>query len=312
MLSKDFLTYEELSQSDVDAIIAKSAELKDNLKKGYREQSLSGQSVALVFDKPSTRTRISFEVGLFQLGAHAVVLNGQDMQLGRGETIEDTGRVISRYCDAIVIRTFEQEKLEKLAAAASVPVINALTDAHHPCQALADMFTIYEKKKMLAGLKLAYLGDGNNVLNSLMIAAATSGMNIAAACPAGFSPDIKVVKTAKKLAVETGSTVFITEDPMAAAKQADILYTDVWVSMGDEAERKKRLEALQPYRIDEEIMSIAKVDALVMHCLPAHRGEEIDAGILDGPNSIVFDQAENRLHAQKALMFEMIGKGGRR
>lgn len=312
MLSKDFLTYEELSQSDVDAIIAKSAELKDNLKKGYREQSLSGQSVALVFDKPSTRTRISFEVGLFQLGAHAVVLNGQDMQLGRGETIEDTGRVISRYCDAIVIRTFEQEKLEKLAAAASVPVINALTDAHHPCQALADMFTIYEKKKMLAGLKLAYLGDGNNVLNSLMIAAATSGMNIAAACPAAFSPDKKVVKTAKKIAVETGSTVFITEDPMAAAKQADILYTDVWVSMGDEAERKKRLEALQPYRIDEEIMSIAKVDALVMHCLPAHRGEEIDAGILDGPNSIVFDQAENRLHAQKALMFEMIGKGGRR
>ncbi len=311
MLSKDFLTYEELDKGDVDALLAKAAELKDKLKKGYREEPLLGKSVALVFDKPSTRTRISFEVGLFQLGAHAVVLYGQDMQLGRGETIEDTGKVISRYCDAIVIRTFEQEKLEKLASAATVPVVNALTNQYHPCQALADMFTVFEKKKTLAGLKMAYLGDGNNVLNSLMIAAATSGMNISAACPKAFSPDAKIVKTAKEIAADNGSTVTVTEDPMTAAKQADILYTDVWVSMGDEAERVERMEALRPYRIDEEVMSVAKVDALVMHCLPAHRGEEIDAGILDGPNSIVFDQAENRLHAQKALMAALIGKGGR-
>jgi ornithine carbamoyltransferase len=310
MLSKDFLTYQELDIGDVDALLNKAAELKDKLKKGFREQPLLGKSVALVFDKPSTRTRISFEVGLYQLGAHAVVLNAEDMQLGRGETIEDTGRVISRYCDAIVIRTFEQEKLEKLAAAASVPVVNALTDTHHPCQALADMFTIKEKKNTLAGLKLAYLGDGNNVLNSLMIAAATSGMNISAACPAAFSPDKEFVKAAKEIASETGSTVLITEDPMAAAKQADILYTDVWVSMGDEGDRRKRVEALRPYRINEEVMSVAKVDALVMHCLPAHRGEEIDAGILDGPSSIIFDQAENRLHAQKALMLELLGKRG--
>jgi ornithine carbamoyltransferase len=312
MLSKDFLTYEELDKGDVDALIAKAADMKDKLKKGYREQPLAGKSVAIVFDKPSTRTRISFEVGVYQLGAHAVILSGQDMQLGRGETIEDTGRVISRYCDAIVIRTFEQEQLERLAAAATVPVINALTDTHHPCQALADMFTIYENKETLAGLKLAYLGDGNNVLHSLLIAAATSGMNIAAACPAAFSPDPKVVKMAKEIAAETNSTVAIVEDPMAAAKQADILYTDVWVSMGDEGERKKRVDALRPYRIDEEVMSVAKVDALVMHCLPAHRGEEIEAGILDGPNSIIFDQAENRLHAQKALLAELIGRSGRR
>lgn len=312
MLSKDFLTYEELDASDVDSLLASAADLKDKKKKGYIDRPLAGKSAALIFEKPSTRTRISFEVGLFQLGAHAVVLSGQDMQLGRGETIEDTGRVISRYCDAIIIRTFEQAKVEKLAESARVPVINALSDAFHPCQALADMFTIKEKKKTLAGLKLAYLGDGNNVCHSLLIAAATSGMNMTAACPRAYSPGKGVVKIAKEIASETGADIKVTDDAVAAAKQADVLYTDVWVSMGDEADSKRRVAALRPYRIDEEIASVAKVDALIMHCLPAHRGEEIDAEVLDGPNAVVFDQAENRLHAQKALLLELMKKGGKR
>lgn len=312
MLSKDFLTFDELDKADLKALLDKATEIKERLKKGHREKLLDGKSVALIFEKPSTRTRISFEVGLFQLGAHAVVLNGQDMQLGRGESIEDTGRVISRYCDAIVIRTFGQDKLEKLAQAASVPVVNALSDEYHPCQALADMLTIREKKDALEGLNLTYLGDGNNVCNSLMLAAATAGMNITVGCPNEYAPNKKVVKKAREIARENASSVVITDDAMKAAHQADILYTDVWVSMGDEKDARQRVSVLQPYRINEEIMSVASVDAIVMHCLPAHRGKEIDAEVLEGPNSVVFDQAENRLHAQKALLVELLKKGGRR
>jgi ornithine carbamoyltransferase len=312
MLSKDFLTFDELDKADLNALLGKAAEIKERLKKGHREKLLDGKSVALIFEKPSTRTRISFEVGLFQLGAHAVVLSGQDMQLGRGETIEDTGRVISRYCDAIVIRTFGQDKLEKLALSATVPVINALSNEYHPCQALADMLTIREKKETLEGLNLTYLGDGNNVCNSLMLAAATAGMNITVGCPSEYAPNKKVVKKAREIARENASSISITDDAMKAAHQADILYTDVWVSMGDEGDAKKRTGALQPYRINEEIMSVASVDAIVMHCLPAHRGQEIDAEILEGPHSVVFDQAENRLHAQKALLVDLLQKGGRR
>lgn len=309
MLSKDFLTFEELDKTDLGLLLDKAAEIKEQLKQGHRVKYLDGMSVALIFEKPSTRTRISFEVGIYQLGGHAVVLSGQDMQLGRGETIEDTGRVISRYCDAIVIRTFAQDKLEKLAQAAKVPVINALSNEHHPCQALADMLTIREKKGDLANLKLAYLGDGNNVCNSLLLAAATAGMNITVASPADYAPDKKVVKAAREIAKETSASVAIVEDAMEAARQADVLYTDVWVSMGDEEDAKQRVAALRPYKIDEEVMSVAKVDAIVMHCLPAHRGEEIDAEVLEGPNSVVFDQAENRLHAQKALLVELLNKG---
>lgn len=306
MIGKDFLTGTEMDGVDIDELLKQSMLMKDRLKKGFAEKLLDGKSVALIFEKPSTRTRISFEVGLFQLGAHPIMLSGREMQLGRGETIEDTGKVISRYCDAIVIRTFEQSKLEALAAAASVPVINALSDAFHPCQALADLLTIMEKKRVLAGLKIAYLGDGNNVCNSLMLAAAATGMNISVGCPADYSPDVEVVAQAKEIGEKTGSKILLTTDALEAASQADVLYTDVWVSMGEEDERQERLEALRPYRIDEETMAVAKVDALVMHCLPAHRGEEIEADVLDGPNSVVFEQAENRLHAQKALMVTLL------
>lgn len=302
MNGKDFLNGSELSGAELVALLDRSELMKDRLKKGFSDRVLEGKSVAMIFEKPSTRTRISFEVGLSQLGAHPIMLSGREMQLGRGETIEDTGKVISRYCDAIVIRTFEQSKIEALAAAASIPVVNALSDEYHPCQALADMLTIKEKKHSLTGLKLAYLGDGNNVCHSLMIAAASVGMNIAVGCPDGYRPDQAVTMQAQSIAANTGSEILITSDALKAAKNADALYTDVWVSMGEEEEREQRLDALRPYRIDEETMAVAKVDAVVMHCLPAHRGEEIDASILEGPNSVVFDQAENRLHAQKALM----------
>lgn len=309
MIAKDFLTFAELSSADLTELMQKAAALKDDFSKGYQPKLLEGKSVALIFEKPSTRTRISFEVGLFQLGAHPIMLSAREMQLGRGETIGDTGKVIARYCDAIIIRTFEQEKLVELADVSPVPVVNALSNDYHPCQALADMFTIKEKKGSFKGLKLAYLGDGNNVCHSLLLASATAGMKMVAACPNGYKPKSEVVETAMKIANETGGEISLTTDAVAAARQADILYTDVWVSMGDaEIEREKRLEALRPYRIDEEKLSVARVDALVMHCLPAHRGEEIDAGVIDGPHSIVFDQAENRLHAQKALMVRLLVK----
>lgn len=308
MITKDFLTFAELNPEELAAILTNAAVLKNELKQGYQKKILEGKSVALIFEKPSTRTRISFEVGLYQLGANPIVLNAPEMQLGRGETIEDTGKVIARYCDAIVIRAYEQAKLEALAGASPVPVVNALSDSFHPCQALADLLTIQENRGTLAGQKIAYLGDGNNVLNSLLYAAATAGMEIAAACPKEFSPDHEVVERARSIAASTGGSVQINTDAMKAAKNADVLYTDVWVSMGDEGERTQRMSALRPYRIDEEVVSVAKMDALIMHCLPAHRGEEIEGEILDGPNSVVLDQAENRLHAQKALMVSLLNK----
>ncbi len=312
MKGKDFVTGLEADALDLDELLALSLQLKEEQKKGVETQPLKNMSIAVIFEKPSTRTRVSFEVGLAQMGAHPVVLSGRDMQLGRGETIEDTGRVLARYCDAIVIRTFAQDKLEALAQAAAVPVVNALSDLYHPCQALADMLTIRERRGGLAGLKLAYFGDGNNVCHSLLIAAATAGMNMTVACPDGYQPDPKVIAIANRLAEESGAEIAVTEDASAAADKADALYTDVWVSMGQEAEKDARLTALSPYRIDEAILATAKADALVMHCLPAHRGEEITGAVLDGPNSVIFDQAENRLHAQKALMVTLMEQRGGR
>ena len=307
MIGKDFLTGEEANAVDLDALMARSLELKEKQKRGGGARLLEHKSVAMIFEKPSTRTRISFEVGLAQLGAYPVMLSGREMQLGRGETIEDTGRVISRYCDAIVIRTFEQEKLDALAAAATVPVVNALSDMYHPCQALADMLTIREKKGGLAGMKLAYFGDGNNVCHSLLLAAATVGMNMSVACPDDYRPMVDVVKAAERLASISGAEIMVTNDALTAADKADALYTDVWVSMGQEEEKEARLRALRPYQIGETCLAAAKDDVIVMHCLPAHRGEEIEASVLDGPHSVVFDQAENRLHAQKALMATLLG-----
>jgi ornithine carbamoyltransferase len=256
----------------------------------------------MIFQKPSTRTRVSFEVGIHELGGTGLYLSANDLQLGRGETIRDTANVLDRYLDAIMIRTFAQEDVEELAEHADVPVINGLTDYSHPCQALADLMTIRERLERLSGVRLLYLGDGNNVCISLMLGAARFGMRFVAAVPEGYDPDENAVTAAKRAAVQMGGTVELVRDPKEAAEGADVLYTDVWTSMGQEEEAERRRSDLTAYRIDDELLSRAAPDAIVLHCLPAHYGEEITEEILYGPNSAVWDQAENRLHAQKALM----------
>ena len=277
-------------------------DLADELKRlqQAREEHhlLPGRTLGMIFQKPSTRTRVSFEVGIYQLGGTALYLSAGDLQLGRGETIKDTAHVRSRYLDAIMIRTFEQSDVEELAEHASIPVINGLTDSAHPCQALADVMTIRERFGRLEGLKVVYLGDGNNVCASLMVACAKLGMDFVAATPAGYRPAAEAVQIAR----ETGGSVELVEDPRAAADGADVLYTDVWTSMGQEEERERRLRDLARYGIDAELVARARDNAIVLHCLPAHYGEEISEEVLYGPRSAVWDQAENRLHAQKALM----------
>jgi ornithine carbamoyltransferase len=269
--------------------------------------ALSGRSVAMIFEKPSTRTRVSFEVAISSTGAHPVVLSGAELQLGRGETIEDTGRVLSRYVDAIVLRTFGQERLEFLAAAASVPVINALSDFEHPCQCLADLMTIRERKGHLSGLTLAYLGDGNNVAHSLLLGGALSGMRVRVATPPGYEPIPQVMGRAEEIAEETGGAVEVLTDPADAAKGADVLYTDVWASMGQEGEEGERTLVFRQYQLNQGVVDLAGPDVVVLHCLPAHRGMEITSEVLDGPHSAVWDQAENRLHTQRALLLSLVG-----
>jgi ornithine carbamoyltransferase len=256
----------------------------------------------MIFQKPSTRTRVSFEVGIAQLGGTALYLSAGDLQLGRGETIRDTGSVLSRYLDAIMIRTFDQRDVEELADAASVPVINGLTDSSHPCQALADVLTIRERLGRLEGVRLAYLGDGNNVCSSLMAAGAKLGLHVVAATPEGYEPDEKALELAQAAAQESGGSVAVVRDPQEAANGADVLYTDVWTSMGQEDERERRLRDLAGYGIDDALLARAADEAIVLHCLPAHYGEEITEEILYGPRSAVWDEAENRLHTQKALL----------
>jgi ornithine carbamoyltransferase len=256
----------------------------------------------MIFEKPSTRTRISFEVGIVELGGYGLYLSANDLQLGRGETIKDTGHVLERYLDAIMIRTFEQEDVEQLAEHADIPVINGLTDYAHPCQALADLMTIRERLGRLSGARLAYLGDGNNVCVSLMVGAARFGMRFVAATPKGYEPDANAVNAARRAAVQMGGTVELVRDPREAAREADVLYTDVWTSMGQEKESERRRKDLAGFQIDGELLSHASPDAIVLHCLPAHYGEEITEEVLYGPQSAVWDQAENRLHAQKALL----------
>jgi ornithine carbamoyltransferase len=269
--------------------------------------SLQGRQVALVFEKPSTRTRVSFETAVTSSGGHAIVLRGDELQLGRGETIEDTGRVLSRYVHAIVLRTFGQDRLERLAEAASVSVVNALSDQEHPCQALADLQTIREKKGRLAGLVLAYVGDGNNVAHSLMLGGVMSGMEVRVASPPTYGPFPRVVDRCNEIGKDTGGGIMVTDDPRAAAKGAHVLYTDVWTSMGQEAENAQRLEALAEYQLNQDLVDLASRESIVMHCLPAHRGEEITADVMDGPRSVVWDQAENRMHSQKALLAYLLG-----
>jgi ornithine carbamoyltransferase len=297
--ARHYLTVASLDPGELAHVL----DLADALKADRRARDdLRGRSVGMIFEKPSTRTRVSFQVALTELGADAVVLSAAELQLGRGETVEDTARVLSRYLHAVVVRTFAQSRLDALAAAGTIPVINALSDLAHPCQALADLQTIRERKGRLAGLTLAYLGDGNNVAHSLLEAGAMTGMRVALGSPPGYGPRPEVVASAEAIAAGSGGRVLITTDPLEAARDADVVYTDVWASMGQEAERDARVALFRSYQVDPRVLDAARPDAIVMHCLPAHRGEEIAAEVLDGPHSVVWDQAENRLHSQKALL----------
>jgi ornithine carbamoyltransferase len=296
-MKRDFLRLWDLSSEEIALLLKRAIELKSG--KDANKCPLIGKSIGLLFEKASTRTRVSFEVGIYQLGAHATYMNPNEIQLGRGETIHDTARVLSRYLDAIVIRTFSHNSLIDFASSTPVPVINGLSDLHHPCQALADLMTIHEKKGTLKGIRLSYIGDGNNVANSLIEAASRMGIHITLACPKNYEPDPHLLKEAKASAK---SEIKIVRDPKKAADKADVLYTDVWVSMGQEKEAREKKEQLRGYQLNSKILSCAKKDAIVLHCLPAHRGEEITDEVMDGPQSAVFDQAENRLHTQKALL----------
>ncbi len=298
-MPRHFLVDDDLTPAEQERVLDEADRLKKDRYAGSRV--LDSRSVALVFEKPSTRTRLSFETGVSELGGHPMVIDASTTQLGRGETLEDTAMVMSRYCAAIVIRTFGQDRIERLAGAASIPVINALTDYVHPCQALADLQTIRERRGSLSGLTLTYVGDGNNVAHSLMLAGVTAGMRVRVAAPRGYEPIAQVVRRANQIGEETGGAAVVLTDPTDAARGADVLYTDVWASMGQEDESASRQLVFQSYQLDRRLVELAHQDVLVMHCLPAHRGEEISAEVMDGPQSVVWDQAENRLHAQKAL-----------
>ncbi|MGH2734759.1 MAG: ornithine carbamoyltransferase [Actinomycetota bacterium] len=300
MVKRDFLSIDDLSVDELGDVLGRAAKMK---KKPERLNGvLSGQQIALIFEKPSTRTRVSFEVAVTQLGGNAIVLRSDELQLGRGETVGDTGRVLNRFVDALVVRTFDQERLDELAAAGEAPVINALSDHEHPCQALADLQTIAEVKGQLEGLALAYLGDGNNVAHSLMLGGAKSGMDVRVASPPGYQPDASVTERARAIAAETGGKLAVTDVVAEAAHGADVVYTDVWTSMGQDGEAEARRNALERFQVNRDLLELADDHAIVMHCLPAHRGEEIAAEVMDGPRSVVWDQAENRLHSQKALL----------
>jgi ornithine carbamoyltransferase len=291
-----------LSNEEIEQILKTSELLKFQLLRGEEHPLLKGKTLAMIFEKPSTRTRVSFEVGMWQLGGYALYLNAADLQLGRGETIADTAQVLSRYVDGIMARVFAHQTILDLIKYSRVPVINGLSDFTHPCQGLADLFTVYEKKGRLSGLKLAYLGDGNNVAHSLLFGCSKVGMNITLACPKGYEPDPEVVLKAKEGAKKSGCEVRVTKDPKEAVKEADIVYTDVWVSMGKEKEHEKMVRVFKSYQVNGKLVKEAKEDYIFMHCLPAHRGEEVTDEVADSENSVIFDQAENRLHTQKALL----------
>ena len=304
-MTRDYLSVDDLSSDELAHVLDLASSLKTD--RSLHARALAGRAIALLFEKSSTRTRLSFEVGVAQLGAHPLTLSTGDLQLGRGETIEDTGRVMSRYVDAIVLRTFEQERLEALAAAATVPVVNSLSDFEHPCQALADLQTVRERFGGLEGRTLTYVGDGNNVAHSLLLAGAKSGMHVRVATPPGFEPIPLVSQRASEIASEHGGSVQVGNDAKVAAEGADVLYTDVWASMGQEEESDERSLVFPAYRIDRTLVDVAAPDAIVLHCLPAHRGHEITDEVIDGPRSAVWDQAENRLHTQKALLLFLFG-----
>lgn len=299
---KDFISLHDYSKEELTKLLELALKLKDENKKGIAHPILAGKTLGMIFTKSSTRTRVSFEVGMTQLGGYPLFLSANDIQLGRGETIYDTAKVLERYLDGIMIRTYDHSDVLELAMHADIPVINALTDLLHPCQVLADLQTIYEHKGRLEGLKFAYIGDGNNMANSIMYGCAKMGLNCAIATPAGYEPNTEVIENAKADAKKSGSELIITQDPKSAIKDADIVYTDTWVSMGQEAEKAERIKIFMPYQIDKNLFANAKEDAIFMHCLPAYRGYEVTADVIDSANSVIFDEAENRLHAQKAIM----------
>ncbi|MHB1315451.1 MAG: ornithine carbamoyltransferase [Christensenellales bacterium] len=299
---KHLLCLQQYTPDEILQVLSLALKLKEQQKQKTEHPLLKGKTLGMIFSKSSTRTRVSFEVGIYQLGGLGLFLSSNDIQLGRGETIADTARVLSRMVDGIMIRTYKQSDVEDLAKYGSVPVINALTDYLHPCQALADIMTLYEYKQSLKGLKLAFVGDGNNVAHSLLIICSKLGIDVAVGCPKEYEPDKAIVQFAKENSLAAGSSVLITSDPVKAVEGADAVYTDVWASMGQEEEFKQRANALHPFQINKELFSHAKKDAIFLHCLPAHRGEEVTEDVIDSPASAVFDEAENRLHVQKAVM----------
>ncbi|WP_010532213.1 ornithine carbamoyltransferase [Lentibacillus jeotgali] len=303
---RKFLKLTDLNIQELGYLLELAGELKQKHKSGLHEEPLKAKTLGMLFEKPSTRTRVSFETGIFQLGGSGIFLNSDNLQLGRGESMADTAKVLSGYVDGMMIRTFSHEVLEEFAQNATVPVINGLTDMYHPCQVLADLQTIREIKNGLSGVKLAYIGDGNNMAHSLMIGAAMTGMDINIAAPDDYMPNTSIVQEALTIAEQTGGHVEVTSDPQAAAEQADVIYTDVWASMGQEDEQGNRKQAFSDFQVNVRLCSLAKNDAFFMHCLPAHRGEEVTADVIDGKQSVVFQQAENRLHAQKALMMALM------
>ncbi|SDD07591.1 ornithine carbamoyltransferase [Terribacillus halophilus] len=307
LAGRSLLSLQDLTKEEIHYVLDLAAGLKSQQQKGELIQPLNGKTLGMIFEKSSTRTRVSFETGIYQLGGMGLYLNANDLQLGRGEPVADTAKVLSGYLDVIMIRANSHKMVEELAAHASIPVINGLTDLFHPCQALADMQTILEYKETLEGVKLAYIGDANNVANSLMFAAAKTGMQIRIASPAGYQPLPEMVEKASAIS-DDPEFLLITESPEVACAGADVIYTDVWTSMGQEQETKARLAAFHGYQVNEALMDSAASDAIFLHCLPAHRGEEVTAAVIDGPQSAVFQEAENRLHVQKALMLAVMGK----
>jgi ornithine carbamoyltransferase len=302
-MKRDLLSIYNLKKEEIDDILLRAKEIKEKQKKGILYQPLLGKTLGMIFEKPSTRTRVSFEVGMYQLGGNALYMRWRDTQLGRGESIGDTARTLSRYLNCVMIRTFSQETIEEFARYAAIPVINGLTDASHPCQILSDVFTIMENKGTYQGIKVAYIGDGNNIAHSWIDATLRLGFDLTLACPDAHQPDKGVLDRAKQ---EATSHIELTNDPYQAAKGADVISTDTWVSMGQETEYRKRIKVFKEYQVNTALLKVARKDVVVMHCLPAHRGEEITDEVMDGPHSIIFDQAENRLHVQKAILVTLM------
>ena len=303
-MNKHFLALHDFTKDELDGLFRLTKELKEKQKRGSEHHLLKGKTLAMIFEKSSTRTRVSFEVGMYQLGGHPLFISTKDSQMGRGEPLMDTARVMARYCDGVMIRTYGQEIVEEFARYSSVSVINGLTDLFHPCQIMADLFTVIEHKGSYEGLKFAWIGDGNNMANTWIEAAAIFGFDLTLACPNGYAPDRNVLAWAK---AKSSASIILTTDPKVAAKDADVLNTDVWASMGQEQEQAERVKAFAGFQLDEALLDEAKGNCMVLHCLPAHRGEEISDDVIEGPHSAVWDEAENRLHVQKAIMATLMG-----